>query len=130
TFATTDSALAALTTSFCVDFLGFAKKKDINAPSVVRTRHIVHIAFSILMFGVIIVFNSINNKAVVSAIFTVASYTYGPLLGLYGFGLFMKNRGVRDKLVPIICLSSPIICYLLNTYSATFMGGYVFDNEL
>ncbi len=130
TFATTDSALTALTTSFCVDFLGFSKKKDLNEPSVVKTRHIVHIAFSILMFLVIILFNAVNNAAVVSAIFTVASYTYGPLLGLYGFGLFMKNRGVRDKLVPIICLSAPAICYLLNANSKTLMGGYVFDNEL
>jgi Na+/proline symporter len=130
TFATTDSALTALTTSFCVDFLGFAKKEDVNAPSVVRTRHLVHVGFSILMFLVIILFNAVNNAAVVSAIFTVASYTYGPLLGLYGFGLFMKNRGVDDKVVPIICLASPAICFLLNKYSATLMGGYVFDNEL
>ncbi len=130
TFATTDSALTALTTSFCVDFLGFAKKKDLNAPSVIRKRHIVHITFSILMFLVIILFNAVNNAAVVSAIFTVASYTYGPLLGLYGFGLFMKNRGVRDKLVPYICLLSPAVCYFLNANSNTLMGGYVFDNEL
>lgn len=130
TFATTDSALTALTTSFCVDFLGFDKKENVNAPSVVRTRHIVHIALSLLMFLVIILFNAVNNAAVVSAIFTVASYTYGPLLGLYGFGLFMKNRGVKDKLVPIICLLSPAICYILNANSKTLMGGYVFDNEL
>jgi Na+/proline symporter len=130
TFATTDSALTALTTSFCVDFLGFDKKENVNAPSVVRTRHIVHVALSLLMFLVIILFNAVNNAAVVSAIFTVASYTYGPLLGLYGFGLFMKNRGVKDKLVPIICLLSPAICYILNANSKTLMGGYVFDNEL
>ncbi|HXH99148.1 MAG TPA: sodium:solute symporter [Sphingobacteriaceae bacterium] len=130
TFATTDSALTALTTSFCVDFLGFSKKEDVNAPSAVRTRHTVHIAFSLLMFLVIILFNAVNNAAVVSAIFTVASYTYGPLLGLYGFGLFMKNRGVKDKLVPFICLLSPAICYFLNANSKTLMGGYVFDNEL
>jgi Na+/proline symporter len=130
TFATTDSALTALTTSFCVDFLGFVKKEDVNAPSVVRTRHLVHLGFSILMFLVIVLFNVVNNAAVVSAIFTVASYTYGPLLGLYGFGLFMKNRGVHDKLVPYICLLSPALCYFLNSNSKTLMGGYVFDNEL
>lgn len=130
TFATTDSALTALTTSFCVDFLGFDKKDDINAPSVVRTRHIVHIVFSLLMFLVVVLFNAVNNAAVVSAIFTVASYTYGPLLGLYGFGLFVKNRGVKDKLVPFVCLISPAVCYFLNLNSKTLMGGYVFDNEL
>lgn len=130
TFATTDSALTALTTSFCVDFLNFDKKEDINAPSVVRSRHIVHVVFSLLMFLVVVVFNEVNNLSVVSAIFTVASYTYGPLLGLYGFGLFVKNRGVRDKLVPIICVMAPILCLVLNTNSKTLMGGYVFDNEL
>ena len=130
TFATTDSALTALTTSFCVDFLGFDKKVDSNAPSVVKTRHMVHIGFSLLIFLVILLFNAVNNVAVVSAIFIVASYTYGPLLGLYGFGLVMKNRGVKDKWVPLICLLSPAICYLLNANSKTLMGGYVFDNEL
>jgi Na+/proline symporter len=130
TFATTDSALTALTTSFCVDFLGFSKKADLNSASSIRNRHIVHIGFSLLMFLVVVLFNLVNNAAVVSAIFTVASYTYGPLLGLYGFGLFLKSKGVKDKLVPIICILSPAICYFLNSNSKTLMGGYVFDNEL
>ncbi len=130
TFATTDSALTALTTSFCVDFLGFSKREDLNSSKAIRTRHIVHIGLSLLMFTVIVLFNIVNNAAVVSAIFTVASYTYGPLLGLYGFGLFMKNRGVKDKLVPFICLLSPAICFFLNANSKAVMGGYVFDNEL
>lgn len=130
TFATTDSALTALTTSFCVDFLGFSKKEDINSKASIRNRHLVHIGFSLFMFLVVVLFNEINNAAVVSAIFIVASYTYGPLLGLYGFGLFVKSRGVRDKLVPLICLISPAVCYLLNANSASLMGGYVFDNEL
>ena len=130
TFATTDSALTALTTSFCVDFLGFSKREDLNSPAAIKTRHSVHIGISLLMFSVILLFNAVNNAAVVSAIFTVASYTYGPLLGLYGFGFFMKNRGVRDKLVPFICLISPAICYFLNANSKTLMAGYTFDNEL
>ncbi|MGV8879903.1 MAG: sodium:solute symporter [Sphingobacteriaceae bacterium] len=130
TFATTDSALTALTTSFCVDFLNFDKKKNINDPKMVQVRHLVHIGFSALLFAVIIIFNAINNEAVVSAIFKVASYTYGPLLGLYGFGLFMKSRQVRDKLVPFICLISPALCYLLSTKSQELLSGYVFDNEL
>lgn len=130
TFATTDSALTALTTSFCVDFLGMDKKENINGANSVRTRHLVHVGFSVLMFLVIIFFNSVNNAAVVSAIFTVASYTYGPLLGLYGFGLFVKNRGVNDKLVPWICLISPAICYFISSNGKAWLGGYTFDNEL
>ncbi|WP_304067310.1 sodium:solute symporter [Pedobacter glucosidilyticus] len=129
TFATTDSALTALTTSFCVDFLNFDKKENINDAKYIKVRHTVHIGFSILMFLVVLLFNQVNNKAVVSAIFTVASYTYGPLLGLYAFGLFAQ-KGVRDKWVPIICLAAPAICYVLNINSKTILGGYVFDNEL
>jgi Na+/proline symporter len=130
TFATTDSALTALTTSFCVDFLGFNKNKDVNSKKMVNTRHYVHIAFSGFLFITIIIFNAVNNAAVVSAIFKVASYTYGPLLGLYSFGLFAGKRQVRDKLVPFICLISPAVCYYLSTHSEKLMGGYVFDNEL
>lgn len=130
TFATTDSALTALTTSFCVDFLGMDKRSDNNSAKAVRIRHLVHIVFSCIMFMVIVFFNAINNAAVVSAIFTVASYTYGPLLGLYSFGLFVRNRGLYDKMVPFICVLSPIICYYLNTQAKTWLNGYVFDNEL
>ncbi len=130
TFATTDSALTALTTSFCVDFLNFNKNKDLNSKKLISTRHYVHIAFSGFMFLTIIIFNSVNNGAVVSAIFKVASYTYGPLLGLYAFGLFANKRQVNDKLVPFICLISPAVCYYLSTHSENLMGGYVFDNEL
>ena len=129
TFATTDSALTALTTSFCVDFLNFNKGKDVNSKANVATRHYVHVGFSVLLLLTIVIFNAINNDAVVSAIFKVASYTYGPLLGLYSFGLFMANRQVRDKLVPFICLISPAICYYLSSHS-TALFGYTFDNEL
>jgi Na+/proline symporter len=130
TFATTDSALTALTTSFCVDFLNFNKRGDVNSKKMINVRHYVHIAFSGLMFLTIILFNALNNDAVVTAIFKVASYTYGPLLGLYSFGLFMSNRQVNDKLVPFICLISPAVCYFLSTESKNLLGGYVFDNEL
>lgn len=129
TFATTDSALTALTTSFCVDFLGFTRKGDENSKRKVRIRHNVHIAFSVVMLLTIVIFNAINNKAVVTAIFAVASYTYGPLLGLYGFGLLMKRRQVTDKAVPFICAVSPAICYYLSMNS-TRLFGYTFDNEL
>lgn len=130
TFATTDSALTALTTSFCVDFLGMDKKENFNKPNIVKTRHLVHIGFSILMFLVIVVFNAINDASVVSMIFKIASYTYGPLLGLYCFGLFVKSKTVHDKLVPFICILSPAICFLISKNSIVLFGDYVFDNEL
>jgi Na+/proline symporter len=130
TFATTDSALTALTTSFCVDFLGMDKLENQKNNNAVKIRHIVHLAFSLLMFLVIIAFNSLNDKSVVTMIFKVAGYTYGPLLGLYAFGLFMKTKTVHDKLVPLICLISPLICFFISKYSTVLFGDYVFDNEL
>src|SRR5574343_241127 len=130
TFATTDSALTALTTSFCVDFLGMDKAENQNKSNVVRTRHWVHLGFSFLMFLVIVFFNTVNDASVVKMIFKIASYTYGPLLGLYAFGLFMKSKTVHDKLVPIICVISPLICFLLSKNSAVLFGDYVIDNEL
>jgi Na+/proline symporter len=130
TFATTDSALTALTTSFCVDFLGMDKIENASKTNSVRTRHWVHIGFSLLMFFVIIIFNSLNDDSVVKMIFKIASYTYGPLLGLYSFGLFMKTKTVNDKLVPLICLISPALCFLISSNSALLLGDYVLDNEL
>lgn len=115
TFATTDSALTALTTSYCVDFLDFNKAKDPNASALVRKRNIVHLVFSIVMLVVILVFRLLNDDSVVTAIFTAASYTYGPLLGLFAFGILTKKR-VNDNLVPYFCIASPILLYLLNTY--------------
>ena len=130
TFATTDSALTALTTSFCVDFLNMDKTENASNPKNVKNRHLVHLGFSLLMFLVIIVFNSLNDQSVVTMIFKVASYTYGPLLGLYAFGLFMKSKTVRDKFVPFVCIISPLVCFFLAKNSAALFGNYVIDNEL
>ena len=130
TFATTDSALTALTTSFCVDFLGMDKAANQNKPNIVRNRHLVHIGFSLLMFLVILMFNSLTDQSVVSMIFTVASYTYGPLLGLYAFGLFMQSKTVRDKWVPAICVVSPLITFWINSHATEWFSGYIFSVEI
>jgi Na+/proline symporter len=130
TFATTDSALTALTTSFCIDFLGFDKKENEKDPHMVSKRHWVHVGFSILILLVILLFNSINDSSVVSAIFKVATFTYGPLIGLYAFSLYAKQRSVLDKITPVICILSPIICFFIDKYSRYLFGGYVFAEEL
>lgn len=130
TFATTDSALTALTTSFCIDFLGMDKPEKVNNPKNVWVRKMVHLAFCFIMFVVIVLFNAINDASVVSMIFKIASYTYGPLLGLFTFGMFFKARKVHDKLVPFICLISPFITLFISNNSAKLFKGYVFDNEL
>jgi Na+/proline symporter len=131
TFATTDSALTALTTSFCVDFLGMDKKRAASGHSkkLERTRKQVHVVFSVIMLLVVIAFKYLVSEAVVKAIFTVASFTYGPLLGIFMFGIVCK-RPVRDRWVPLVCLLSPFICWVLNAHSEAWFGGYVFGFEL
>jgi len=114
TFASTDSALTALTTSYCVDFLGFNKKTNPNDPALVRQRNWVHFAFSVLMLLVIVLFRWLNDDSVVTAIFTAAGYTYGPLLGLFAFGI-LTRRQVKDPWVPWFCIASPVVLYLVNT---------------
>jgi len=79
---------------------------------------------------VIVIFNAINDDSVVKMVFKIATYTYGPLLGLYAFGLIMKTKTVHDRLVPFICLLSPAICFFISKYSTSLFGDYVFDNEL
>ena len=126
TYASADSALTALTTSFCVDFLDFSKRPE---PERVRVRLMVHVGFSFLLMLVIIIFRVINDESVVTAVFKIAGYTYGPLLGLYAFGLFSK-RQVRDNLVPVICILSPILTYIANVNSEDWFWGYEFGFEV
>ncbi len=128
TFATTDSALTALTTSFCVDFLNMDKNAD--KPNAVRTRHIVHMSFCLLMFFVIMMIYFLNSSSVVSLIFKIAAFTYGPLLGLYTFGLWMKSKTVIDKLVPVICVLAPALTFVISVYSKDIFGNYEFAEEL
>lgn len=132
TFATTDSALTALTTSYCVDFLQMDKAENTKRTpeEMVKLRHKVHLGFSFLLFVVIVLFNVLNDDSVVKMIFKVASYTYGPLLGLYGFGLFMKTKTVRDRWVPFVCIAAPALCWVITANSKQWFGDYQFDNEL
>jgi SSS family transporter len=113
TFASSDSALASLTTSFSVDILGVQH----NEPKVAeRKRKYTHIGMSVLFVVIMLVFKLVNNKSIIDAIYTIASYTYGPLLGMFAFGLFTK-RQVRDKAVPLVAVVSPFLCFGLNMLS-------------
>jgi Na+/proline symporter len=130
TFATTDSGLTALTTSFCIDFLNFDKNKNLSENQMVRKRTYVHIFFSLLILLVILLFNAVNDASVVSAIFKVATYTYGPLIGLFAFSLYAKKRNVLDKATPVICIAAPLACFFIDKYSTVLFKGYVFAEEL
>jgi Na+/proline symporter len=111
-YSSADSALTSLTTSFCVDFLSIENK---SSEQQTLTRKWVHVGFSILLVIVILIFKAINDDSVVSALFKVAGYTYGPLLGLFAFGIFMKQR-IHDIFVPLVAVLSPLVCYILQLY--------------
>lgn len=125
-YASADSALAGLTTSFCIDFLNFQGK-----PENVRRRQkfLVHLGFSFLFLLIIVIFREITKESVIDAVLGIAAYTYGPLLGLFTFGIF-TNLQVKDRLVPFVCLLSPIICYVLSYYSQTLFNGYQIGLEV
>ena len=128
-YPSADGALTSLTTCFCIDFLGLQKKHDISEKQKEKIRYVVHVSFALILLCVIVLFRAINDRAVIDKLFTLAGYTYGPLLGLYAFGLFTK-RLVREKLVPFIAIISPVICYFLSTNSVLIFGGYKFGFEL
>ncbi|MFT6827882.1 MAG: SSS family transporter [Roseivirga sp.] len=121
-YSSADSALTALTTAFCMDFLNFEKKEE-SLKKPIRLK--VHIGFSILLFFVILLFNAINDSSVINSIFKVAGYTYGPLLGLFSFGMITKLK-VRDQLVLPVCIAAPIISYVVDINSAAWFNGFQF----
>ena len=125
-YSSADSALTALTTSFCVDFLDFEGKEQ--TPRLKQTRWMVHIGFSVVLFLVIIVFSRLNDKSVINELFTAAGYTYGPLLGLYAMGLFTKIK-IQDPFAPIICILAPILTFVINSNSEAWFN-YKFGFEL
>jgi Na+/proline symporter len=121
-YASSDSALTALTTSFCIDFLRIEKFQEAKREKI---KHRVHIGFSVLFFIVIGLFHVFNNQELIGAVFNLAGYTYGPLLGLFAFGLFTKTA-IKDKYVPFVCVASPIITFVLETQSQALFGGFGF----
>ena len=156
-YSSADSALTALTTSFCVDILGLDEgkdnkivieknldesvlddmlleeipqtPKDHDANKDIRTRKIVHIIFAVILGLVILGFAAINDQSVINQLFKVAGYTYGPLLGLYAFGLFTKLK-IADVFVPVVCIVAPVLTFIINLYSETLLFGYKFGFEL
>ncbi len=125
-YSSADSALTSLTTSFTVDIMNGSSLPE---KQLQRLRKMVHIGISVVLLGVILAFKLINNQNVISAIFTAAGYTYGPLLGFYSFGLFTKYR-VRDRWVPVIASASPLISSIISSHSESWFNGYQFGFEL
>lgn len=128
-YSSADSALTALTTSFTVDFLGIKRKPHLTETKRKKIRYATHFSIAVLLIGMVLLFNAINNDAVISELFTIAGYTYGPLLGLFAFGLFTK-RNINDRFAPLIAVASPAVCYILSANSEAWLGGYSFGFEL
>ena len=125
-YSSADGTLTALTTTFCYDFLGFGKQGEKGSD--VKVRRWVHVAFALLYLLVIIAFRPFHRQSLIDTVFDVAGFTYGPLLGLYAFGLFTK-RQARDRWVPFIAVLSPVVCYVLKVYSPIWFG-YSFGFEI
>ena len=125
-YSAAGSALTALTTSFTVDILGTKGKSE---QEVVTIRKRVHIGMAIVMGIVIFIFNILNNTSVIDAVYILASYTYGPILGLFAFGMLTKKQ-VRDKYIPLVAILSPILCFILQKNSEVWFNGYAFSYEL
>ncbi len=119
-YSSADSALTALTTSFCVDFLGFDEEK-VKESEKKKTRLLVHLGFSILLFFVILAFNTLNDDAVITKLFIYSGYTYGPILGLFSFGILMKNKIGNNWKIIAVCIAAPVITYIFNIYDL-FIG--------
>lgn len=125
-YSAAGSALTALTTSFTVDILEAKNKEE---ETLVKIRKRVHVGMAVMMGIVIFVFNLLNNTSVIDAVYILASYTYGPILGLFAFGIFTKKQ-VHDRYIPMIALLSPLLCYFLQKHSAAWFNGYQFSYEL
>ena len=126
-YSAAGSALTALTTSFTVDILGSLKTKTDQEATKSRKR--VHIGMAFVMGIVIVVFNALNNTSVIDAVYIVASYTYGPILGLFAFGIFTR-KAVKDKYIPLVAVLSPVLCFILDENSQKWFNGYSFSYEL
>lgn len=126
-FSSADSAMTALTTTICFDLLGMNEKEEQKAHEQ-HIRKIIHILVAVAFVFCIVLFKAVGNDNILNAIYVMASYTYGPLLGLYAFGLTTHIQ-VKDKAVPYICLASPILCGLLDHYAPVWWD-YTFGYEL
>lgn len=129
-FPSADGALTALTSSFCIDILGLRRNASLTEKQIKKTRITVHIILAIVFFLCIMIFKWINDKSIIGVILTVATYTYGPLLGLFMLGIFTKRDLPSNFSVVIVCIVAPILCYILSTHSAKWFNGYQIGYEL
>lgn len=128
-FPSADGAITALTSSFCIDILGIQRRQDWSEARKKKTRQQVHLGFALIFLLFVMVFYKVNNPSMITVILKVAGYTYGPLLGLFSFGI-LTNRKVVDRYVPIVAVLAPLICFIIDKYQAQLFGGFEIGLEL
>ena len=128
-FPSADGAITALTSSICIDIIGMQRRTDMDEPAKKKLRQRVHlmVAFVFLLF--VLVFYKVNDPSMIGVILKVAAYTYGPLLGLFTFGILTK-RSVQDNLVPFVCIAAPLICFFVDKFQKELLGGLQIGSEL
>lgn len=129
-FPSADGALTALTSSFCIDMLGIKRNPLLNEKQQKRIRMSVHLTFTVIFMLCILLFKAIDNKSIIGVILDLAGYTYGPLLGLFSFGILTRRKFADSLVVTFICLASPVLSYLVSRYSDQWLGGYQIGIEL
>jgi SSS family transporter len=128
-FPSADGAITALTSSFCIDLLGMQRRKEWDEAKQKKIRQRVHLGFAFVFLLIVMVFKWIDNRSIIDLILKVASYTYGPLLGLFAFGILTK-RSLNNKWVAFICILAPILCFVLEYYQKYLLGGFQIGQEL
>ncbi|MBB3121287.1 sodium:solute symporter [Pseudoduganella violacea] len=128
-FPSADGAITALTSSFCIDILGLKRRADLSEAQRLRMRHRVHLGFCALFLVLVMVFKWVDSPSMIGVILKLAGYTYGPLLGLFAFGLFTR-RSVQDGRVPLVVLAGPALCFLVEQYQGLLFGSYKIGLEL
>ncbi|HVV04228.1 MAG TPA: sodium:solute symporter [Puia sp.] len=129
-FPSADGALTALTSSFCIDILGLRDRTGLSEQQKKKTRMTVHGTFALIFLLCILVFKWIDNKSIIGVILELAGYTYGPLLGLFAFGIFTRRHLPDTGVITVICLVAPLLCYFLSKFSAQLLGGFQIGIEL
>ena len=128
-FPSADGAITALTSTFCIDILGIRRRADLTESARMRLRRHVHLAFAFLFLAMVLVFKWVDNPSMIVVILKLAGYTYGPLLGLFAFGM-MTTRTLNDRLVPVVTIGAPILCALLEYHQHALLGSYRLGLEL
>ncbi|MBY0480648.1 MAG: sodium:solute symporter [Chitinophagaceae bacterium] len=128
-FPSADGAITALTSTFCIDILGIQRNTNLTDARKKKIRQRVHLSFAAIFLVFVLIFKVVNSASMINVILKVASYTYGPILGLFSFGILLK-RQVNDKLVPFVCLSAPLFCFVIDFFQEQLFGTFKFGPEL